>query len=203
MKKYTFLLLIATLFSFTNCQREEFQFDRRKQENIVGTIVIPGTTHIIQKEDLESELQNYQDGKLTLSGSGTLLSDVRQDDVLMIGVSDKTPYGALRKVNDIENNGDNTIITTSPATLEDAIKEGSVSFSTSLTAEDIQSTTFKDGVSIKKSRSLDGIVFDLDNVTLFENNAGLKVVVDGGISVKPEVNVSFDFQLFHIEKILT
>lgn len=196
------LIVFISFLFLISCERDEFKFDSAKEDKTVGTIVIPGTTKIIEGDDLNKLIQS-NGSDFVFSNNSDIVGTLKKDDIMMLGVSEKTPYGSLRKITSINESGSSTTIKTSQATLEDAIKEGNISFSQRLTIDDVQSYDLKKGVALSKSDDplFDGVGFDLDHFVVF-NDGGAEVYLDGFLRITPEITVDLDFDFFRIQKIV-
>jgi len=102
----------------------------------------------------EATVQNLssisEDGSvLTFNGITPYLESLKPGDVIIIGVTEATPYGLLRKVTNITINGSQITVEATGATLEDVIEEGEIIINKALTASDITSfVPLKEGVTL-------------------------------------------------------
>lgn len=64
-------------------------------------------------------LKSVKDNRVTVSGD----AQIGVDSVIVGGISKAAPQGFLRKVTDVERSGKDTVLTTVPAALDEAIKE--------------------------------------------------------------------------------
>ena len=96
---------------------------------------------VLDDETTESLASVSSDNStLTFDSSTSTLETLQQDDVVVIGVTDETPYGLLRKVTSITQEGDQVVVETTQARLTDLIEEGTISVSKTLTTNDINTS---------------------------------------------------------------
>jgi hypothetical protein len=90
-------------------------------ESVVET-VIPATTKVLAEEAISSLVFMSEDNMtIRLSKNAEGVESLQKGDIIVCGVSPKTPYGLLRKVEWITMNESELIIATSRAKIEDAI----------------------------------------------------------------------------------
>jgi hypothetical protein len=139
--------------------------------------IIPETTEIIDQETEEAILSVSEDqSTMVLSYSTPQADSIEVGDIIIMGVTDQTPYGLLRKVTGV----DKGTTKYSPlnfylgfATLEEAVQKGHWEYSQTLKPEDIEKGfVFPEGirpVTGKASTTLDHeyeinvILYDQDN----------------------------------------
>jgi hypothetical protein len=91
-----------------------------------GVVLYP-TTKVLDEGTLARIIEASPDlGRLVFSGSTGLLDGVAVGDVLLGGVSAKTPNGLLRRVTAKANEGGAFVLTTTRAALTDAIERGTI-----------------------------------------------------------------------------
>jgi hypothetical protein len=115
------------------------------------------------------------------------------NDVIVLGVADHTPLGALRKITSITPSGDTIILETSQATLEEAIEDCNVTVHQTLSPGEVVSATLMDGVSFTHNSPFklsfdDVIIYDADGDN---DTTADQVCANGGLSF---IN-DFDFDL--------
>jgi len=112
-----------------------------------GGFIIPKTTKVID-DALNQDLSqiSYDGSLITFFGYSQISKDIKVGDVLVSGVTEATPFGLLRKVSHIGKDFYyNIIVSTVPATLEEAIETGTIEINQELGPNDIASIA-----SIKK-----------------------------------------------------
>lgn len=154
-------------------------------------IIIPETTKVLKKS-IVNQLESVTDGTQEIMIFRGGLEGVHQGDIIVSGVTDKSPYGFLRRVESMQILNDGSIkVVTSQAALDEAIEKGSFSLTTTLRQEDIQGAlALTPGTSIRVLRepmadSELGPKLDI-NVTLAEDPL---TKLEGSISltVKPTI----------------
>ena len=143
-------------------ERTMYWNGRRGGHNSTGylqsALLVPPSTKILTDETL-GELESVsQDGVLTFKKSNSQLESIVTGDVLICGKSDKTPYGLLRKVTSKKTEGRKLLINTEQASLEETVKEGTLTVEKALNASNVQSMTpLVKGVRLEKEKGGSGL----------------------------------------------
>ena len=139
--------------------------------------IIPDTTKIIDEETKEQVVEVTPDQSvITFAQSTPQLEELKVGDIIIMGVTDQTPYGLLRKVTGINKGATKyspVFFYLGFGTLEEAIQKGQWEYSQTLKPEDIEKGfVFSEGIQPareKISTSLDfeypinEILYDQDN----------------------------------------
>lgn len=153
-------------------------------------------------------------GELEVQVSGAVVTDPRglvAGDVLAVGIGPATPYGLLRRVEEVRDAGDGSfVLATGPAALEEAIPQGGLAFSgllepepMALGASDLSATeTSNDGGGgVTRARgALEGgdmpaqLQWSLDNLKC-RNDKGNAVSFEAKFKLEQHLTPSFDFAL--------
>ncbi len=104
-------------------------------------VVIPATTKVLDKT-AQAALETVQPNSLTFAGS----QPIATGDVVVSAPTINAPNGFLRKVTAVRNENGKTILETRQASLNQAIKEGSVLIEKELSSADIQAAQLTHGV---------------------------------------------------------
>jgi len=141
---------------------------------------------------------------LTFSQATRQVNSLSVGNVIVSDVSDLTPYGLLRKITNIVINGDQIVVQTVAATLEDAIENGTVENSWHLlpdgSATPLTATSnIYNGPSVNSTASTNsttGFYFDINDVVLYDKDGNLdtegdQITADGSIAA----NIGFDFMI--------
>lgn len=140
-------------------------------------------------------LDTLTDGVINFPGATENMIQLAQGDIVASGVTDKTPFGLLRKVTDVSVSDAGVEIATVQATLEDAIEEGEISIHEVLELPAQSSGIFRRGGGLMKVISAPNkgeINIQLEDVVLLDgdgdriNTKNDQVVANGSILVKPE-----------------
>ena len=145
------------------------------QRNYLGDPqpVIPDTTEVLDETTIQHLSSVSEDGiTFSFSQSTPELEELEPGDVIVGDPTDETPDGFLRSVESIiSQQSGQIIIKTEDATIEDAIQSGAIHESIALTPEDINESSYLEGVTLRTnspdqlgfSYSLDVVLFDLDD----------------------------------------
>lgn len=140
------------------------------------------------------------DGTFTFSQNTTQLQSLNTGDIIAVGITNTTPTGALRKVTSISTSGNQTIVQTTPATLEQTMQSGSVIVTGTLSPDAIKEASIAKGVSLIKSKvrdqSIGNFEIKIDDVVIYDadkdpETTDDQVKLNGSISLEP----SFDFKV--------
>jgi uncharacterized membrane protein YgcG len=182
------------------------------EDRSVGDVTVPPSTKVLETTSL-SEITSVSDdlSSFTFAGASSTVDEIETNDVIVGGVSDQTPQGFLRKVTRVERSGEATTLTTTQATLDEAIKEGTIELTRNLDPEDLeQSKMLAPGVKVMqgphKSAKLgeffvelrDVVVYDADDDTTTTND---QVTVSGGIAFDPTIRFSLEIRRFSVERL--
>jgi len=141
------------------------------------------------------------DGTLVFDRSTSLLATLASDDVLVSDVTAAAPYGFLRTVVDVREDGGRVIVTTAEASLEDVIVEGTIAVRRAITGDDVgQVETLLDGVHASVNRSMDVTRASLDDYLIsltFEraviDDDVTNVVLAGGLGIDLDFDLLVDY----------
>lgn len=99
-------------------------------------VVLGEQTRILDDAALASLSAVSPDGSVfTFAAGDPAVDAVQPGNVLVLGVSEHSPYGLLRKVEQVTSSGNELIVTTSQASIEDAVQEGDLQISYDLLPE--------------------------------------------------------------------
>jgi hypothetical protein len=176
-------ILAIILVLHPECERNDFSWGTK-----IGNITYSGNVVFIGSEELAS-IGEVSASRVVFTTGSHVIEKITDKTILLMGVSDNLPYGSLRKVVSIQQNGSETIVNTKNASLAEAIKEGTVNLQEKLSEKDFSLKTKVDGVLIKgPSKSFDGLAVTLDDLEIFrEGNSFAKL--SGAIGVSPEVGI--------------
>jgi hypothetical protein len=188
-------ILIMIILLFSCCKRDEFNWGTK-----VGAITYSGNVVFLGTEEL-ALLKEVTANKIVFSNKAGEIEKITNMSILIMGVSEKTPYGSLRKVNSIQTNGTEIEIATTDAHLADAVKEGTIEFQEKLLEKDFKLKSKTEGVLVKgPDKSFDGLAVTLDNLEVF--NDGLKIAkFNGSIGISPEIGITIKIQSNKIAEI--
>ena len=145
---------------------------------------------------------------ITFSGNNEFIRDLRSGDVIIAPVTEKLPYGALKKITQIEKSGNNTTVTTEDASLEEAIEEAEIDITQALSpSQVVKQNIYYEGVRLKSNKSNSGEFYlDLNNVVIYDGDGDLEATkndqlrINGSISFTPTLNAYIKIQSFEIQE---
>jgi len=164
-----------------------------------GDIVIPSTTKVISESSAEYISSISEDySEIIFSQSIPELENIFPGDIIVIGVSNQTPYGLLRKVDLISASGgatamsaqSNIVINTSPATLEEAIQEGTILFD----SESAQNLNYS--IQGALGYSLTKVLYDQDGDP---STISDQVRIEGSLDIDPRFELEVRIGWYGIE----
>lgn len=113
-----------------------------------GDVVVPKTTNVLDESMVMENLQSEPSGRfgklpdeLVFSGDAPM-SNVETGDVVVTGVSEKTPVGFLRKVTGRREENGQIILETRQGTLSEAIDRGQLDTSITISEQTIDQKNF-------------------------------------------------------------
>ncbi len=188
----TILILVIL---FTSCKREEFSWGIK-----VGEITYSGNVVFLGERELTLLIEITPE-QIVFSGKTGEISKITEKSILVLSVSDKTPYGALRRVSSIQSSGDLLKITTVEALLPDVIKEGKVNLKKRLLEKDFRVKSKAEGVKIRETdKSFDGLALTLNNFNIYENGTR-SAVINGAAGITADINIGLEFESNRLKKI--
>jgi len=183
-----FTLILAMLSLPFGCKKET---DKPDPEPNPGTheIIVADITKVMDAETRAAisaiDTANYT---FTFNGTTGLLNNLAIGDILVDSASEFAGYGYLRKVTGIQNTKSEITVTTEPAGITDAVKQGEIHFNTgALSINNITHMELADGVTLKSLKGTDFTVFDMDYDMDFDN-----LNVNGNTSLN--IDLFFDFE---------
>ena len=149
-----------------------------------GDVVIPTTTKVLDDLTMQN-LSSVTEGGSRLSFSGTTaqLGSISPGDVVIAGVHNDTPQGLLRKVASVSTEGDQVVIYTIPATLEDAIQDGTIEINRTLSPSDVSFTAMaREGVSLEgdvfQAQGIGEFSLQITDVVLYDDDGDSETTDD-------------------------
>ncbi|MCW5906663.1 MAG: hypothetical protein KIS94_02305 [Chitinophagales bacterium] len=166
-----FLLATIMALVFSSCKKES---DSGSSELVLqkNTIVANQTTN--------SKLVAVEPFQLIFEGSSMQLNNITAGDIIVSAATDLAPYGYLRKVLSVSKNGNLTVLSTSNATLEDAIKECNYTYSRTFAPADTM-TGKKESVGFGSEINL--ILHDKDGLSSTTND---RITLTGSYEITPD-----------------
>lgn len=134
--------------------------------------IIPGTTKVLDEATNQYLEDVSPDGSFfTFSQTTPILQSLSPADIIVSEPTTETPYGFLREVTSVEETGGKVIVETAPASLDEAIEQGSAQTYQTLSPSQISSSTLLPGVSLNAvdtASNPNSFGYTLENVVLFD-----------------------------------
>ena len=196
-RKNIVTICVLTLFFFlqAGCERGEFTWGKK-----IGDITYSGNAILLGSDELKL-IKEVTDNEIIFTKKEGALKNITSKSILVMGVSEKTPYGLLRRVNSLETNGTDLVISTTDVQLDEAIKEGTIKFQKKLLEKDFKIKSKIEGGLVKGlNKSFDGLALTMENLEVF--NDGTKTAgLNGAIGISPEIDLTIEIQFNEIKKI--
>lgn len=140
----------AKKWIFNNPMRLRFNYSTKILSSgfARGNIDLPSSTKILEKTVLEDQLILTDTTLTNFVFNDQILSvyNLNINDVLVFSPSEKTPKGALRKIDNTYIQGNTVVVETSQASMTDAIQNCDIEIKQTLTPGDVKSVELADGV---------------------------------------------------------
>lgn len=141
--------------------------------------IIPDTTKVVEGSAMQSLEEISPEGTFTFvattAEAEAFLASVQDGHVLASDVSQLAPDGFLRKVVAVNRSGNQFVIETAEATLEEAIEQGVFEISRELSSDDLAALPAEKVITVAKvrpSRAPGVITIKIDNVELADAALG-------------------------------
>jgi Tol biopolymer transport system component len=165
--------------------------------------IIPNTTKVLSEATTQHLASISSDGTVyTFNQTTPELDSLTVGDVIVSDVSANAPNGFLRKVLSVSNSGGQVLVTTEQATLEDAIQQGELHVSQTLSPTDVMGGIAAEGVTLKETPEGEFFI-ELNDAVLYDDDGdpgttGDQIRADGSITLDPSYEFDFvvhDWQL--------
>jgi len=134
-------------------------------------------------------LSDVSANEIVFSSTTTELDKLSDLNYLVAGITEKTPYGLLRTITGITNDGTAIILTTTDAVLTDIIKEGVIALQLKLQEKNFTLKSKMDGVLVSgPNKAFEGLAITLENFEMFRDGATI-VQLNGSIGISPEIDL--------------
>lgn len=169
-----------------------------------GVVDIPETTKILDGDTISKITYISDDMSLIEFDHPTpQLNQLNIGDIIVMGVTEYTPEGLLRKVKKVTKAGGKVIIETEFGTLEEAIEDGEFYFDISLQPEDIEESLSRTaGIKPMTNKSLlrdSSYDFNYEIDVLAYDGDGIPETLEDNVTLLG--NLSFDYNLIFSAKI--
>ncbi|MFW6030196.1 MAG: leucine-rich repeat domain-containing protein [Halanaerobiales bacterium] len=171
--------------------KENYEFNPKvkvvtgEEHNIIITVtsyyVLPETTKELTEEELQSiisitndEIIFSQNNMATQSFSNSNVIKLKIGDIILARISDNTPNGLLRIIEDIQYESDKVLVITRPATLEEAFTE--------LRIKEKRSVGASESGKVEFEKELGD--FNIHNSIEINGDVNFTSIVEGDIKIK-------------------
>jgi len=180
-------------------------------DQVISDIQPKTTTNIFSSEELKSNLLSYDanSGIVILKKGlpqGKSASDLKPGNSILGGVTDLSPEGFLRKINEINETDDKIILNTEKNTISDAFDDFNISLTTGLGEDEISKAKLAEGVKYvslqpKETKRAIGGIGEEKSLTICEIKFtfqkqeiinGVNVSIEGSFSWVPIIDVNLD-----------
>ena len=206
--RYAAFLLVALLVAACDGGPTELSQKDQNQDQVFGDVVLPSTTKILDQSALSTLTSASKGfGEITFSGQNRAIADLRVGDVIVADVTERTPYGFLRRIVDVQRSGATTVLRTEQATLEGAIKKGTITVKGRLRPSEMGAPALASGVSLSTAPSMaaagDVFSYALNNEVLYDKDGNLsttndQVVANGLLSFVTDYTLTVDIDNFKV-----
>ena len=174
-------------------------------DTITDTVVIPDTTVVVPISTTQYLEKISGEGTFTFSQWTPELEALETGDVMVGDVSPAAPDGFLRKVKSVDELCDKVVVTTEPATLEEAIQTASVQASQMLTPDMVMSAQYAEGVSMSASPDGLGFELNLEDMVLYDDDGDKRtdddqITADGSLALDLGADVGIDISWFQLRQ---
>jgi hypothetical protein len=116
--------------------------------------IIPPTTRVLPATTTQYLSSVSGDGTVFTFSQGTPeLSELSPGEIIVGDATPAAPYGFLRKIVSVSNNGGQVDVQTAPATIDEAVQQGEVSVSQVLMPSNLVQPTLAEGVQVVNAPS--------------------------------------------------
>ena len=134
----------------------------------------------------------------TINGETDLSKNLKVGDVIVDSVSEKAPYGYLRKIKSIDSKKGNLVLETEQASLPEVLSKANISFNSGqLKHSQLEKVVLAPGVQMKSPKNADFTVFELDFNETFTNDQGeFNIHGHSELSISVFFDYDYNFHLF-------
>jgi hypothetical protein len=199
---FTVLIPFPTNFQPVQANKavEEYYVYLPTITNFLPTI-IPESTNILTGESNQYLVSISSDGiQFVFSQTTPELDRVDPDEIIVSGITSDAPYGYFRKVLTKQLINGQVILTTGPATLEEAIEQATVSFTYQFSPADIVEANTLPGVSLAALEPA-APNFDVLSLQLNQVLLGGDLVASGSFSLGLSLDFDLTIKRFSLESL--
>lgn len=217
ISKTGFLLI---LFVVVSCVDRPTTYDPDFHDREIisdeGDFVLAEETIILPESTLQLLSNVSEDGSVyTFNSRDAVLDNLRNNQILIFGISEQTPDGALRRITSTQSSGGSVSVTTTDAALEEAFEELFIQVNEPLTPDQVQKMTIEipsmnvleeyDQQEFHKMSnrsfllSLEHKFYPFDNPA--DRDTSIYVKTTGSIEIEPQVDFLLDIGFFRLNEL--
>lgn len=159
---------------------------------------IPAPNAKILDDSSLAALEGIDDATWTFSETTAILQDVEAGDVLIVGPTPLAPYGALRKVETIEERGGGLVFQTTQALLTEAFEELEIRLQTSLDGANPEALHQPLGGSLGQRSQPLGLAFPFRLSSQSEGGTN-QVDLSGSLALDPSFDLTIDLSIVEFQ----
>ncbi len=166
---------------------------------ISDPVITPETVVLTDLSNQYLDVTTYDGETFTFTQITSELDQVDVGDIIVSGVSLVDPDGYLRKITSITSSSEGVIFTTIPATLEEAIQDGSAFVIDTLQPTQVVSMSALQGVTMLAPRPNEPLTFyfNVDDVVLYDDDGNLSTTDD---QIRANGSIEFDMEfVFYLD----
>lgn len=204
------LILLLPTFVLSGCGGGSSSPSTSSSSNVV----IPSTTKVLSDSTLSTLIAvSKDDSMLVFSGDNTQLQSLSPGDVIVVGQTNLTPFGLLRKVTNISYLNGTTALQTIQATLTDEFQSVNLQSQGVLAETNVKNASLLKGVTLIPSKMVSGnipeeITLDANNACLSYNSdnngvdssANCDVYINGTINLNLNYNINIIINNFSVSQ---
>ena len=186
-----FILLSISFAVLQACKKKEEEEEKPHAIEInEQTKVMPESSRQYIKS---LDLENYT---FVFDGTDEFINGLEVGNIIVDGISDKAPYGYLRKITAITENKGEKQCQTELVTLPEAVPSGSIDFHTgNLKLSDVKTMKLAKGVKLNTNKDPNFTVFDFtfEKIMVDPHDTNRKVTISGQTALELDFFFNFDW----------
>ncbi len=172
--------------------------------------IIPPTTKVLTSTTTQYLSSISSDGVFTFTQTTPQLSALSPGHIIVGDVTTAAPNGFLRKVSSVSSAGAQVVVQTASATLEDAIQQGEVQVSRTLTPSDVRSANYRKGVSLARAPNAaqqGSFYLQIQNVVLYDADGNPattndQILANGSVQLSPSLNFNLMVKDWRLQQLI-
>lgn len=210
-----FLFILIALFS---CNDRVTTFDPDNstreitvQSNAIDEIELADEAIIVSRQTMEKIESVSQDKRtITFQGDDAVIKNIKSGQLLVFTVSDETPNGALKRVTSVSESGNQTVVVTEFATIEEVFRTLRLEAKRPLTIDQVEKITYSipslniqdreyNFNTVQKNGDL-SFTLPLKHVFASNRDSTAVISIEGEISLEPTLDLLLDVRFFSLRE---